>query len=77
MAGFDLKEGRYDQTPLSSREIKNIFSLFFGKTSKKESTYKYVMLKAIMDSLDMATGVTYKISFDILYTRFAEIYWTL
>lgn len=76
-AGYDLKEGKYDQTYKSAMDIKNTLTLFFEKTSKKESTYKYAMFKAILDNVDAATDRTYKISFDQLFTRFSEIYWVL
>ena len=76
-AGYDLKEGKYDQCRLSEKDIKKVFSDFFDKVSKKESTYKYAMFKSILDNLDQATDKTYKITFDQLYARFSEIYWLL
>lgn len=76
-AGYDLKEGEYVQSPKTVREIKNTFSKFFEKSSKKESTYKYVMLKAILDCMIIASDKTYKITFDALFSRFSEIYWVL
>lgn len=76
-AGYDLKEGKYDQSLKSVKEIKNAFSKFFEKGSKKESTYKYAMLKSILDCINTASDKTYKISFDSLFCRFSEIYWVL
>ena len=76
-AGCDLKEGKYDQTYKSAKNIKSILDLFFEKSSRKESTYKYAMFKAIIDNVDTATEKTYKISFDQLFARFSEIYWVL
>ena len=76
-AGYDLQEGKYDQTYKSAKDIKNTLELFFEKSSKKESTYKYAMFKSILDNMDVATGKTYKISFDQLFARFSEIYWIL
>ncbi len=76
-AGYDLKEGKYDQSVILSREIKGAFSKFFERNSKKESTYKYAMFKAISDCLNYASDKTYKISFDSLFCRFSEIYWVL
>lgn len=76
-AGYNLKEGKYDQTYKSAKDIKNTLELFFEKSSKKESTYKYAMFKAIIDNVDAATDKTYKISFDQLFARFSEIYWVL
>ena len=76
-AGYDLKEGKYDQSLKSVKEIKNAFSKFFEKGSKKESTYKYAMLKSILDCIGTASDKTYKITFDALFCRFSEIYWVL
>ena len=76
-AGFDLKEGKYDQTVKSSKEIREIFTLFFEDSTKKASTYKYAMFKSIMDCINLTTNKTYRISFDLLFSRFAEIYWVL
>lgn len=76
-AGYDLKDGKYDQSPKTARDIKNAFSKFFEKSSKKESTYKYAMLKAIFDCMNTTSDKTYKISFDALFCRFSEIYWVL
>lgn len=76
-AGYDLKEGKYDQTYKSAAEIKNTFALFFENGSRKESTYKYVMFKAIIDNLDTASNKIYKLSFDQLFARFSEVYWVL
>lgn len=76
-AGYDLKEGKYDQTYMSSTDIKNMLTFFFENTSKKESTYKYAMFKSIIDNMDIAMDRTYNISFDQLFVRFSEIYWVL
>ena len=76
-AGYDLKEGKYDQTYKTAKDIKNTLELFFEKSSRKESTYKYAMFKAIIDNVDAATDKTYRISFDQLFARFSEIYWVL
>lgn len=78
-AGYNLKEGKYDPAYKSAKDIKNVLTLFYGKTdrNKKASTYKYAMLKAILDSLDSASDVTYIIRFDVLFEHFARIYWTL
>ena len=76
VAGFDLKEGQY-QPQKSSKQIKEVLTLFFEDTSKKTSTYKYAMFKSIMDCLHLTTDKTYKLSFDLLFSRFAEIYWAL
>ena len=77
VAGFDLKEGKYDPSLKSSKEIKEVLIHFLENKSRKSSTYKYAMFKSIMDCLKLATNKTYRISFDLLFSRFAEIYWTL
>ena len=72
-----MKRGKYDQSPKSVKEIKSVLSCFFDKNSRKESTYKYAMFKAILDCISVASGKTYKITFNSLFCRFAEIYWVL
>lgn len=76
-SGYDLKEAKYDQTIMTPTEIKHSLSPFFEKVSKKETTYKYAMFQSILDTMDMSTNKTFKVSFDVLFTRFAEIYWVL
>jgi len=76
-AGYDLKNGKYDQSVTTVREIKTAFSKFFERSSRKESTYKYVMFKSIIDCMNIASDRTYKITFDSLFCRFSEIYWVL
>lgn len=75
--GADLKEGKYDQTPKSSKEINAIITRFLENGNNKTSTYKYAMFKSIMDCICLTTNRTYKILFDLLFCRFAEIYWVL
>ena len=77
IASYDLREGKYDQSLRSSKEIGEILTRFFEDSAKKASTYKYAMFKSIMDCLKLTTNKTYKISFDLLFSRFAEIYWVL
>lgn len=75
--GYDLKSGKYDQSLLLTKDIKNAFTYFFENRSKKESSYKYAMLKSILDCMDIASDITYKLTFDTLFCRFSEIYWIL
>lgn len=63
--GADLKEGKYDQTPKSSKEINAIITRFLENGNNKTSTYKYAMFKSIMDCICLTTNRTYKISFDL------------
>lgn len=76
-AGYDLQNGKYDPTLKSSKEIREILTFFLENSANKSSSYKYVMFKSIMDCLHMPMDKTYRISFDMLYSRFAEIYWVL
>ena len=76
-AGYDLREGKYDKSCKSVSDIKRKLQPFFDSSLKKESTYKYAMIQAILDNVDNASSKTYKITFDQLYYRFSEIYWVL
>lgn len=78
-AGYNLTKGQYNPAYKSSKDIKTVLAQFFEKTNgiKKASTYKYAMLKAILDSVDRASNATHRIEFDILFDDFSRIYWTL
>ena len=47
MAGFDLKEGRYEARNASDDELWSAFACVFSSKSRNDSSYKYGFLKAI------------------------------
>ncbi len=76
MAGFDLKEGSYEAREASDDEFWSAFSCVFSSRSRNDSSYKYGFLKSIIDNL-YNVDENLKLSFDQLFSKFAEIYWNL
>ena len=76
IAGASLKEGVFRVGDYSDKEIFSVFEEFFSTTARKDTSYKYAFLKAILDELP-DTDENLQISFDILFERFTEIYWPL
>ena len=75
-AGFDLKEGYYATRSLSDDEMWSAFSYLFSSKSVNDTSYKFGFLKSILDNL-YNTDDELKLTFDQLFSKFAEIYWNL
>lgn len=76
MAGFDLKEGRYEVGKATEDELWSAFSCVFSSKSKNDSSYKYGFLKSIIDNL-YNVDEKLQLTFDQLFGKFGEIYWNL
>lgn len=76
MPGFDLKEGGYIEKYVSDDELWSAFASLFSSQSTMVSSYKYGLLKAIIDNL-YNTDEKLKLTFDQVFSKFAEIYWNL
>ena len=76
MAGFDLKEGTFEDREVSEEELWSAIACIFSSKSKNDSSYKYGFLKSILDNLDQV-DVDGRLNFDQIFTRFAELYWSL
>ena len=76
MAGFDLKEGRYEVRNASDDELWSAFACVFSSKSRNDSSYKYGFLKAIIDNL-YNVDKDLKLTIDQLFSKFGEIYWNL
>ena len=76
MAGFDLKEGKYDERKVTDDELWSALACVFSVKSKNDSSYKFGFLKSILDNLDNADS-NLMLTFDQLFTTFGEIYWAL
>jgi 5-methylcytosine-specific restriction endonuclease McrA len=76
VAGFDLKEGQYDERNASDDELWSAFACVFSSKSRNDSSYKFGFLKSIIDNLyNVDNDLT--LSFDQLFSKFGEIYWNL
>ena len=76
MAGFDLKEGQYVNRDVSEDELWSAFSCVFSSKSRNDSSYKFGVLKAIIDNLYNVDDQL-RLTFDQIFRKFAEIYWNL
>ncbi len=76
MAGFDIKEGLYDDREVTDDELWAALSCVFSSRSRNTSSYKYGLLKSIIDNLYNIDD-DYSLSFDQLFSKFTEIYWNL
>lgn len=74
IAGSALKEGTFLKGKYTEDEIRDAITSVFATSSKKDSSYKFVFLKAIIDCMyNVEDG--FKLSFEQLFQRFTEIYW--
>ena len=76
MAGFDLKEGMYEEREVSEDELWLAISGIFTSKSKNDASYKYGFLKTIIDNLNFVDD-SLVLTFDQLFSRFTELYWNL
>lgn len=76
MSGWKLDEGQYEERETSDDELWSAFSSLFSSKSRKDSSYKFGFLKAIIDNL-YNIDEHLKLTFDQLFSKFAEIYWNL
>lgn len=74
--GHKLIKGNYDTTEISDSEIMELFDNVFSSNSKNSTSYKFGFLKCILDNL-YNFDEEYIISYDLLFGKFAEIYWNL
>ena len=51
MAGFDLKEGFYEDREVSEDELWDAVACVFTSKSKNDASYKFGFLKSILDNL--------------------------
>lgn len=75
-SGHSLKSGDYVTGNLSDDEMWSAFAYLFSPKSQNDTSYKFGFLKAILDNLYNADE-NLVLSFDQLFTKFAEIYWNL
>lgn len=79
MAGWNLKVGELQRIPINEDKLWVVFNFVFSDASRKRNTYKFGLIKAILDNLMNCTIVDDKF---VLYHRdifakFTESYWNL
>lgn len=79
MAGWNLTKGQVDIDKYSDDKMWSLFNYVFSDSSRKRNTYKFGLIKSILDNLYNATecGELYLISYDELFGKFAGNYWNL
>lgn len=79
MAGWDLKQGTITEYNLTEDHIWSLFNYVFSDSSRKRNTYKFGLIKSLLDSVfsgeKTTQGVYY--TYEQLFARFAENYWNL
>lgn len=79
MAGWNLKNGSITEYNVSEDRIWSLFNFVFSDSSKKRNTYKYGLIKSLLDCIfdgKVVSGGVY-FSYKQLFARFAENYWNL
>lgn len=79
MAGWNLRKKELVNRPVSEDEYWSLFNYVFSDNCRKRSTYKFGLIKAILDSvfnLSLYENV-YLISYNDLFLKFTENYWNL
>lgn len=76
MAGYDIREGVYEDRNISDDEIWSVFSFVFSNQSRNTTSYKFAFLKALLDNLYNVDD-SLALDFDQIFSRFAEEYWNL
>ena len=79
MADWNSTHGDIKKYIASEDELWSLANYFFSDSCKKTSTYKFGFFKSIMDSTFSGefTNRGYELTFQTLFSRFAENYWNL
>ena len=74
--GYKLKEGNFLTAHASDDELWAALCGTFSTKAVHDTSYKYAFMKSILDNL-YNVDADYRLSFDQLFGKFAEIYWNL
>lgn len=79
MAGWKRRNGDLLNDYCSEEEYWRLFNYVFSPMSKKRNTYKFGLIKSILDNLLNAVQTEYgfSISFYHIFDKFTESYWNL
>lgn len=79
MAGWNLKFGELKDNDVSDDRYWSLFNFVFSDSSRKRNTYKFGLIKSILDNLFNGTETEkgFYISYYDLFAKFAENYWNL
>ncbi len=79
MAGWNLTEGKLNTNKVSDDKYWSLFNYVFSDSSRKRNTYKFGLIKSILDSVfgaETQEDLAY-ISYEVLFEKFAINYWNL
>lgn len=79
MAGWDAKSGSITAYDVSEDRYWSLFNYVFSDSCRKRNTYKFGLIKSILDNLfNMTSDIEgMQISYEALFGKFAENYWNL
>ena len=79
MAGWNLKFGELKDQDVNEEKYWSLFNFVFSDSSRKRNTYKFGLIKSILDNLfnGSDTDAGFYISYYDLFAKFAENYWNL
>ncbi len=80
MAGWNLSKGELSKEEFNEEKLWALFNFVFSESCSKRNTYKFGFIKSILDNLFNATislEGTFFISYEQLFSKFAENYWNL
>ena len=78
-AGWNQTSGTFREGPIDENTFWMLFNYVFSDSSAKRTTYKFGLIKSILDNLFNTEGKEYSlfISYENLFAKFAENYWNL
>lgn len=79
MAGWNLKRGVLSSEKIFEEKYWSLFNYVFSNSCSKRNTYKYGLIKSILDNLFNFQKFEdyYYISYYNIFSKFAENYWNL
>jgi len=79
MAGWNLKYGVLKDTDVNDDKYWSLFNYVFSDSSMKRNTYKFGLIKSILDNLFNGNNTEkgFFISYADIFGKFAENYWNL
>lgn len=78
-AGWNQTSGTFREGPISEDTFWMLFNYVFSDSLAKRTTYKFGLIKSILDNLFNSEEEDYSlfISYENLFGKFAENYWNL
>ena len=77
-AGWKLKEGNLDSGIIPEDAYWSLFNYLFSEKSRKRNSYKFGLLKSILDCVHLANATTdFSIHYSDIFAHFTQNYWNL